>query len=638
MLFVLTASFFMVQPTALGQTIPLKPCLEHFTSSTCPPCATFGPKLRGILSNFEGNYTVIRYQMYWPGTGDPYYFAESKKRRDYYTITGVPGLAHNGVKQLPYASDFTTEIMQGLMTKLTGVEIGIVASVNADELVSVEVTITPEIGYSTGLIAQVVVMEGVTTENATTNGEKAFENVAMAFMPDANGTVLPALVAGQPVKLTFTLDMKTTHRETLNDLIVAAFIQDNATKQIIQSNNVPVMHSITDYAVSVEVVDNDYNVVPGGKVFIPIFGEKQFGSDGLATFTGVLPGELHFDVSAPGYEKNEGDLTVVGENVSQVVMLEKPDLFFYEDFGWNSIPEGWDVKVANDFMLFGSGNEAGSLVFYKPSDREDNSYLILPELNLEQSGIFSFKAGSQSGTPTLKVGIVTLEMVPGTDGVEGIAVTGFNELYSVQITRATGYLIYGFALPENIGNQRLAFKFVGPGGSYCEVDQVAVLEDNPGVKVQFLVTDSDDVPLTHTTVTLNDKTVANNSYGYATFRDTDTGNYSYSVAYKGLEIASGDLSVDDALIKVIKHNTSGIEMVNPDRGVSIYPNPAKESFIVTGVERGTLTVITLNGQQLIQVKIQEGQSVNVKDLPNGLYLIKIEANEAIEFRKILIAR
>jgi hypothetical protein len=638
MLFVLTTSFFLVQPGTIAQTIPLKPCLEHFTSSTCPPCATFGPKLRGILSNFEGNYTVIRYQMNWPGTGDPYYIAESKKRRDYYSVTGVPSLSHNGVKQLPYASDFSLAIMQGLMTKLTGVEIGIVSSVNADELVNVEITITPEVGYPAGLVAQVVVMEGVTTENATTNGEKGFENVVMAFLPNANGSVLSALVPGQPVKLNFTLDMKTTHRETLNDLVVAAFIQDNATKQIIQSNNVPVAHSFTDYTVSLEIVDNDYNVVPGGKAFIPIFGEKQFGSDGLATFSGVLPGAIHFEVSAPGYEKNEGDLTVVGENASQMVMLEKPDLFFYEDFGWNVIPEGWEVKTVGDFMLFGAGTEAGSVVFYKPSDGEDNSYLILPELNLNQSGIFSFKAGVQSGTPDLKVGIVTLGMAPGAEGTDGMTVTGFTELYSVQITRATSYLLYGFALPENIGNQRLAIKYVGPGGSYCEVDQVAVLEDNPGVKVQFLVTDADDVPLKNTTVTLNDKTVTNNSYGYATFRDTDTGSHSYTINYNGLDIETGNITVDDALIKVVKYNTSGVETVHPDKVVSIYPNPVKESLTVTGVERGILSVLSMNGQQLIRMRVQDGESISVKDLSNGLYLIKIEADQKIYFRKILIAR
>jgi len=106
MIIMLLVSFLLAVSPLKSQTIPLKPCLEHFTASTCPPCASFGPVFRRTLAEFGGNYTIIRYQMYWPGTGDPYYFAESKKRRDYYTITGVPGLACNGSKQLPYAQSF----------------------------------------------------------------------------------------------------------------------------------------------------------------------------------------------------------------------------------------------------------------------------------------------------------------------------------------------------------------------------------------------------------------------------------------------------------------------------------------------------------------------------------------------------
>jgi hypothetical protein len=623
---------------AQGQTIPLKPCLEHFTSSSCPPCASFAPVFRKTLAEFNDNYTIIRYQMYWPGTGDPYYFAESKKRRDYYEITGVPGLACNGAKQLPYAQSFSREIMQGLVDKLTGVRIDITASVNLDEMVTATITITPEIAYPAGLVTQIVVMEGVTTQNATTNGEKGFDHVAMGFMPNADGTVLPALVPGQPVSLTYTLDMKTTHRETLNDLLVAAFIQDNSTKQIVQSNNASVSHPYTDYLVTLNVIDNDYNVVKGGKAFIPWYGENEFGADGLVTFKGVFPGTLDYEVVAPGYEKTTGDLTVTAENVLQDVILEKPDLFFYEDFGWSSIPEGWNTELAGDFMLLGTSGEAGSLIFYKPSPGDDNSYLILPAVNLNQTGIFSFRAGVQSGLPELKVGIVTLEAIPGTDGTEGFTVAGFEELYSAKITRAEGYGLFGFPLPETIGNKRLAFKFAGPAGSYCELDQVAILEDFPGVKVQFVVTDQNDEPLKNTTVTLSDKSVILNAYGYATFRDTDPGSYVYMVTYKEQEIASGILNVEDALVKEIRYNTTGVESVIPVSPVSIYPNPVRDHFFVQGVHTGIVSVFTPDGQQVMQLQIREGEPVSTRGLAKGLYLVRIQSDEMNVIRKVLISR
>jgi hypothetical protein len=621
-----------------GQTIPRKVCLEHFTASTCPPCASFGPVFRQTLSGFQDQYTIIRYQMYWPGTGDPYYFPESKKRRDYYTITGVPGLACNGVKQLPYAQSFSVQQMDSLVQLFTGCEIGITSSVNTDKIVTATITITPEIAYPAGLVAQIVVMEGVTTQNVGTNGEKSFDHVTMGFMPNADGTVLPALVPGTPVVLTYTMDMKTTHSETANDLIVAAFIQDNATKNVIQSNNAPVSHPFTDYTAVLNIIDNDYNTVPGGKAFIPYYGEKIFGEDGQATFNGVFPGTLTYEVSAPGYDGTSGEVDLVNADIKADVMIDKPDLFFFEDFGWNNIPEGWISETTNGFNMYGSGSADGTIVFYKPNEGNDDSYLILPAINLNQTGIFSFKAGLQSGTPDLRIGIATLATTPGTEGTSGISVTGFAELYAGTISNATGYSLYGFQLPETIGNQRLAIRFVGAAGSYCYLDQVAVLEDNPGVKVQFLVTDQNDAPLANTTVTLADKTVANNAYGYATFRDTDLGNYTYSVKYKDQEIATGVLTVDDALLKEIKHNTSGIDVVPAETVVSIYPNPVKDQFTVKGVQTGTITILTANGQELIRRQILNGDPISTEGLAKGLYLIKIESEKKSTYHKILISK
>lgn len=635
---ILLALILLASPPVKSQTIPLKPCLEHFTASTCPPCGAWAPEFRRILSGYQGQYTIIRYQMYWPGTGDPYYFAESKKRRDYYTITGVPGLTYNGVKQVPYAQNFSTQKMDSLLLRLTGIKIEITASVNQDKIVTATVTITPEITYAAGLVAQIVVMEGVTTQNATTNGERGFDHVTMGFMPNADGTVLQALVPGQPVTLTYTFDMKTTHMETANDLLVAAFVQNNATKEVLQSENALVSHPFTDYQVTLNVIDNDYNTVPGGKAFIPYYGENEFGTDGLAIFKGVLAGDLSYDVTAPGFDGTSGDLTVAGSDVLQDVMIEKPDIFYFEDFGWNQIPQGWDADLTNGFYLAGSGTPAGTIVFYKPFAGADDNYLIMPLVNLTQSGIFSFRAGIASGSIELKVGIATLEMKPGAEGSNGMNVTGFAELYSVPVTNATNFSLFGFQLAEGVGNQRLAFKYVGSEGSYCELDQVAVLEDNPGVKVQFIVTDQNDVPLKRTSVTMSGITVANNAYGYATFRDTDLGSYAYSVTYKDEEIASGILTVDDALVKEIKYNTSGIEQETAESQITLFPNPAVDKFRINGIQAGILTITTINGQQLMCRQIRDGEQISAQDLPEGIYLVKIQSDNNTIYRKLTVSR
>src|SRR5690606_21998775 len=83
-------------PTAL---IPYRPLFEEFTSSTCGPCASFNNSVFNPFIQQNGdNLTLIKYQMNWPGSGDPYYTAEGGVRRTYYGVNAVPDLYVDGKK------------------------------------------------------------------------------------------------------------------------------------------------------------------------------------------------------------------------------------------------------------------------------------------------------------------------------------------------------------------------------------------------------------------------------------------------------------------------------------------------------------------------------------------------------------
>ena len=48
------------------------PMLEVFISSTCPPCVQGNINLSDVLANYNQiDYTLLKYQMSWPGSGDP---------------------------------------------------------------------------------------------------------------------------------------------------------------------------------------------------------------------------------------------------------------------------------------------------------------------------------------------------------------------------------------------------------------------------------------------------------------------------------------------------------------------------------------------------------------------------------------
>ncbi|MCR9173774.1 MAG: hypothetical protein NXI10_14825 [bacterium] len=65
--------------------------VETFTSSTCPPCNPGNQQLESVLGNGQNdNNTVsIKYQLDWPGNGDPYYTVEGGDRADGYGVSGA---------------------------------------------------------------------------------------------------------------------------------------------------------------------------------------------------------------------------------------------------------------------------------------------------------------------------------------------------------------------------------------------------------------------------------------------------------------------------------------------------------------------------------------------------------------------
>ena len=75
-----TVSLTVQVVTALTQRYPV---YETFTSSTCAPCTPANSTMEALFALNEGEHNSIKYQMSWPGTGDPYYFSEGGDRRTF---------------------------------------------------------------------------------------------------------------------------------------------------------------------------------------------------------------------------------------------------------------------------------------------------------------------------------------------------------------------------------------------------------------------------------------------------------------------------------------------------------------------------------------------------------------------------
>ena len=265
-----TVSLDIQVVTALTTRYPL---YETFTSSTCGPCTPANTTMEAVFDDNPGEHNSVKYQMSWPGTGDPYYTAEGGARRTFYGINSVPRVEidggwdgnGNGVTQalydqyqnVPAFVDMTATWSRWTKTIETEVTIAPLADVTSNNL---------------RLFA--VIYSHLDVANVKTNGETEFINVVKKMMPNENGETLSALTSGQSVTKTlsytfngnYTLpanaqspaNLSVEHTvEDFTNLGVILWVQDISTKEVLQS--VDATYTIGQFE---ETLASELNVYP----------------------------------------------------------------------------------------------------------------------------------------------------------------------------------------------------------------------------------------------------------------------------------------------------------------------------------------------------------------------------------------
>ena len=243
------------------------PLHEVFTSSTCGPCVAGNRNTdENIFPLYPNEFAVIKYQMSWPGTGDPYTTAEGNVRRTLYGVNSIPNMQVDGGWN-GNASSYTTGLFDQFKAKPAFIKIESTHVINFKK-VTVDVKVTPLADYNNANIKVfVAILEKKTFNNVKTNGETEFHHVLKKMLPDASGTALgavtkntpktfPTFVYNQPGKYRLPTDgqtaniinLNTEHSiEELQDCEVVVFIQDLVTKEVFQAaNSVGTVLSVDD--------------------------------------------------------------------------------------------------------------------------------------------------------------------------------------------------------------------------------------------------------------------------------------------------------------------------------------------------------------------------------------------------------
>ena len=222
---------------ALGSTQKIV-MIEHFSSSTCGPCVSVNTGMGNLTNANPGKFTYTKYQMNWPGNGDPYYTAEGGVRRQFYSVNAVPNVCLEGVNlgattvtQAQLDNAYNTPSFGDVRGSFN--VSGNTITVKVDFMSYYDMTVEK---------ALVTVNEKITHNNVGSNGETEFHHVFMKFLTSTSGNALN-IPAGECQHFEFTQDMSGTHVEEMSDLEVSAWIQNMSTQEVINSH---FMYEYTD--------------------------------------------------------------------------------------------------------------------------------------------------------------------------------------------------------------------------------------------------------------------------------------------------------------------------------------------------------------------------------------------------------
>ena len=240
-----TITFYVNVINAHSQRLPLH---EEFTSSTCMPCKDGNAHLKTVFDANPDKFSCIKYPMPFPGGGDPYFTDEAIDRRLYYTIGGadLPALFVDG-NRVDDINTYQSADLLAAYNKKANIDVSGTYSV-AGEKITINGIVTPQGSFTSGFLkVRVAIVENKTLYNIAFNGETEFYYTLHRMLPDAEGKTI-TLRNSTPVNAnhTYTFPANAHNVEDFNNLSVIVFVQDDQSKEILQSGFLTQFTSVED--------------------------------------------------------------------------------------------------------------------------------------------------------------------------------------------------------------------------------------------------------------------------------------------------------------------------------------------------------------------------------------------------------
>ncbi|MCL2072976.1 MAG: T9SS type A sorting domain-containing protein [Marinilabiliaceae bacterium] len=640
--------------------------IEVFTSSSCPPCKPSNEALKALLDVYKGRYSLIKNQMSWPGTGDPYYTLEGNVRRTFYAVNAVPDIYLNGSK-----SSISAQTLNNALQNPAFMEIEIDYTV-VGQTVDATVTVTPTIDMSnSNLRLYVAIVERETYNNVTVNGETIFYQVMKKYMPDASGIVVGELNANQPQIFNQQWTFQGNYRkpnnagdpinhaiehsvEDFDNLTIVAWVQNISTREVLQSCYPPpycVTYETTSEGGTITAAVNGVTVeqgdilVPGTEITFTATPDEWF----------VVKEWKNGEVIVPDFSDNEY-ITTVDRNIN--VSVEYWNSHFMVNYGTHNYQEFGTITalVEDEEVEPSSYVHRGSEVIFTATPNEyfevrawrlngaivatgTDTYTIdalSDEVNVTvefQATHFNVQFGAVNGmgTVTAVVGVAPETEEIGSDVYvpkgKRVVFTATPCEYCIDVKewRNNGTLIGGntsntFAINSlnnaanvtveyNLSHYQVTFSTDSEFGNL-----IATVDGEPIESGDFIETESE---IMFTAIPDEGYKVKMWIYNGEAVEDNITTQF-----------------IVESLAEFVTLSVEFEEDVSINRqqisDVNIYPNPVgdKLRIVQKTANKAKIEIFTLSGILLKSLEVnQQTTEFDVSDLIQGVYLIKIINNE-----------
>lgn len=164
-----------------------------------------------------------------------------------------------------------------------------------------------------------------------------------------------------------------------------------------------------------------------------------------------------------------------------------------------------------------------------------------------------------------------------------------------------------------------------------------------------LETSNEDYEGVLVTVENGTNTVVTDQYGVWTmndgndvFVDDDLMPASFTSTVGNVYTVAGVRHLSFSEVKILPREladiiTTGINSID-ENGVtiSLYPNPATNNFVVSGIENGNYAIYTMNGSIVSEGNLIKNSNINISNYSPGIYMIKLTSNGETSTHKLII--